>query len=412
VGRFYFLFCRIDARQKLLEQWRRKCKPREAFSEFHSLHGNVSHRSADQHRGVVWVRKGLLLEVEVRDATSSCLKKLVTSHLAWKLEWPLPSALLTGVPTMQLGFTVRSMLLWFAALLSLNDGAGSVPHLSLGMHLVNVKETRTTAVSKFQTALTKTFQDMVASITIGQQQKGLSIRCQVDPYGAGGVNLQLKAVIALSSCEALRELKSKVIEFTAKDVFQAEVLPAVDIHCAHVLLVSTDILGCARHSASSSSQSGGKQSKCSPGRHRISSGSCVDCSPGKFSSAADRGGGEDECKYCLLGLYQSQRGQVSCNRCPANSLPASNRTTCYTHSRCGAGKYGTLGGVCTACPVSPQLTDARDMCEYGFCVFYVLYFTSKHPTLRMHHTTPQAGKFQAKGRAIQCSFCSKGKYQV
>jgi hypothetical protein len=79
-------------------------------------------------------------------------------------------------------------LLWLALLLSLDMSAAkaaasvtATPHLSVGMHLVNVKETKTTAISHFQAVLKKTFQDMVATITIGENQVGLAIHCQVDP---------------------------------------------------------------------------------------------------------------------------------------------------------------------------------------------------------------------------------------
>jgi hypothetical protein len=198
---------------------------------------------------------------------------------------------------------------------------------------------------------------------------------QVDPYGKDGANLQLTATIALNSCDALRHLKSKVIEFTAKSIFKVELFPAINIHAQNVILVSSSITGCvysnSQNSPGAIGRNGGSSSRCHPGKHSASSASneCVACTPGKFAPAP----GLAECKLCLLGLFQAHTGQQSCLRCPAMSIPAANRTLCYTQSTCSAGQYGTLGGACTACP---------------------------------------AGKYQSKQHTIHCKFCAKGKYQL
>ena len=66
-------------------------------------------------------------------------------------------------------------------------------------------------------------------------------------------------------------------------------------------------------------------STCASGKMKSSDGTCVDCSPGKFSETGDA-----SCSSCPTNKYQDQVGQSSCKNCPSGKVAPQIGSTSYS----------------------------------------------------------------------------------
>ena len=95
---------------------------------------------------------------------------------------------------------------------------------------------------------------------------------------------------------------------------------------------------------------------CSKGRYtaKIGQASCSNCGAGKFGVDVSRG----SCSKCPEGWKRAEEDidLTLCIRCQLGEDSLEGSTSC---SACGIGQYGSVAGVCTACPKGQYQSDKK-----------------------------------------------------
>jgi hypothetical protein len=151
--------------------------------------------------------------------------------------------------------------------------------------------------------------------------------------------------------------------------------------------------------------------KCQAGTYHCSSGACLECPTGTWSSL-----GQKACKSCPAGQYTTTH--LSCLDCPAGQYSSKNSDECQ---KCGVGKVSKQkSSVCTSCPAgkradhflnrcvaclagtySNSSADSCTRCDWG------QYSPAKSP-----RCTDCSPSFYSSYPSEKCEKCSKGSYST